>query len=361
MTPSSLAPPLFSLLAALGLAAAASGCRAAERDAHADERRALEAAAAVRLARATAGPVARPVRGTGVVRSKSGADLSFKVGGVVAAVLVDEGAAVKRGQVLARLDPTEVNAANRQARGAAIKAERDLARVKRLYASGAVAVAEQDNAETALDLARASAAAAAFNAKRATVVAPYDGRVDRRMIEPGEIAAPGRPVLHVSGRAKGAVVRLGVGDRDVLRVHEGDAARVVVDAKPDAPIAGRVSQIATIATPGAGTFDVEVKLDEAPDFLREGLTAKVEIAHDEPAAAVVPIGAIAFGRDGGASVFVVDRAAPDRGRARRVPVTVAFLADDRAALASAPFGAGAEVVEAGASGLDDGAAVRIVR
>src|SRR4029079_11327613 len=124
---------------------------------------------------------------------KSEADLSFKVGGIVAAVLVDEGAIVKRGQVLARLEPTGVHAANRQARAAAVKAERDLERVKRLYATGAVAVAEQENAETGVQLARAGAAAAAFNAKRAALVAPDDGRVDKRMIEPGEVAAPGRP------------------------------------------------------------------------------------------------------------------------------------------------------------------------
>src|SRR5262245_11963011 len=60
---------------------------------------------AVRLAPVAAGPVDRPIRGTGTVRFKSEADLSFKVGGVVSAVLVEEGAKVRKGQVLARLDP----------------------------------------------------------------------------------------------------------------------------------------------------------------------------------------------------------------------------------------------------------------
>ena len=67
----------------------------------------------MRLADVASGPVARPVRGTGVVRLKSEADLSFKVGGVIAALYVEEGAQVRRGQVLASLDPTEVDAALR--------------------------------------------------------------------------------------------------------------------------------------------------------------------------------------------------------------------------------------------------------
>jgi len=110
----------------------------------------------VSLAAVQHGPVARPIRGAGIVRQKRELDLSFKVGGVVAAVLVEEGAHVKKGQVLARLDPTEVDAADRQAREAVQKAERDLDRVRRLHASGALATAERDNAETGLALARAA-------------------------------------------------------------------------------------------------------------------------------------------------------------------------------------------------------------
>ncbi|MDB4941623.1 MAG: Membrane-fusion protein [Labilithrix sp.] len=335
-------------LAALG----ASGCSQAKADAPPETP--APAAFAVRVAEVQRGPVAHPVHGTGVVRLKNEVDLSFKVGGVVTTVLVEEGAVVKRGQVLARVDPTEVEAAFRQAKDSQVKAERDLERVKRLHASGSLPLVELQNAETGASLARAAVDAASFNAARAVIVAPDDGRVDHRAVEVGEIVSPGRPVIHFSGRSRGAVVRLGLTDRDVLRVHEGEAASVVLDARPGTTYAGRITQIATVASPGSGTFDVEVRLDEAPVDLLSGLTAKIAIEHAEAVSAVVPIGALVDGRGDSAAVFVVDG-----DRARRVPVKVAFLAQDRAALATG-LESSASVIEAGSAQLADGAHVRVV-
>jgi RND family efflux transporter MFP subunit len=254
--------------------------------------------------------------------------------------------------VLARLDPTEVEAAFRQSKEASIKAERDLERTRKLVASGALAPIELQNAETAMKLTEAGTDAAAFNASRSTIVAPEDGRIDKRFVESGEVVAPGRPVFHLSGQSKGAVVRFGVSDRDVLRIHEGDDARVVLDARPTQVILAKVSQVATVATPGAGTFDVEVKIPSSEAVL-SGLTAKVEIAHAEEVGAVVPAGAVVFGSHEDAAVFV----AQDGTHAKRVPVKVAFLDGERIALVSPLDG---KVVDTGASRLDDGARVRIV-
>jgi RND family efflux transporter MFP subunit len=285
---------------------------------------------------------------------KSEVDLSFKVGGVVAAVLVEEGATVKKGQLLARLDPTEVDAALRQAKDGQAKADRDLERVRRLHATGALPVVELQNAETGASMARASVDAAGFNAQRSAIYAPDDGRIDRRMVEPGEVMAPGRPAFHVSGRSKGAVVRLGLTDRDVLRVRDGDVARVVLDARPELDLPGKVTQIATVASPGAGTFDVEVRLDALPDGLLSGLTAKVDIRHDEVVSAVIPIGALVEGHGDQASVFVADGA-----RAKKLAVRVAFLQGDRAALLSG-LETAPRVIDSGASQLAEGSTLRIL-
>jgi RND family efflux transporter MFP subunit len=227
--------------------------------------------------------------------------------------------------------------------------------VQKLQASGSLPIADLQNAETGTAVARAAVDAAGFNAQRSAIYAPDDGRVDRRMIEPGEIMAPGRPAFRVSGRGKGAIVRLGLTDRDVLRVHEGDLARVTLDVRPDVELPAKITQLATVASPASGTFDVEVRLDTLPDGVLSGLTAKVTIRRDEAVSAVVPIASLVDGRGDSAAVFVVDGE-----RAKKVPVKVAFLQDDRAALASG-LEAESRVVEAGASQLDDGARVRLAR
>lgn len=341
------------LIAAAVLSVMLAACRGAPADAARAETAAV--VSPVRLAPVSREPVSRPIRGTGVVRLKSETDLAFKVGGVVTRVAVDEGASVKKGQVLARIDPVEVTSALRQAEETSIKAERDLERATRLAAMGAIPKMELENAVTFAKLAKAGVDAASFNAERATLVAPDDGRVDRRLVEPGAVVAPGQPVFHVSGRSKGAVVRIGLSDRDALRVRAGDVAQVVLDARPGEPLSGKVSQIATVASPGSGTFDVEIKLDAPPDGLLSGLTAKVILERvDASAVATIPVGALASGQGNEAAIFVVEG-----DRARRVPVRVAFLTEGLAALASIPDGV-ERVVEGGALKLEDGAAVRVL-
>ena len=335
------------------LAVASSGCHA-EKDAAAAPPK-NDSAIPVRLAEAQSGPVARPVRGTGTVRMKSEADLSFKTGGVITAVLVEEGATVKKGQVLARLDPTEVESSLRQAKEGQVKADRDLERVKRLYDTGALPLANYDDARTASEMSHAAVTSASFAASRSTIFAPDDGRIDRRLAESGEIAAAGRPIFHLSGRSRGAVVRIGLTDRDVLRVKEGDAATVTLDARPDPILVGTVSQIATVASPGAGTFDVEIRLESPPAALLSGLTAKVSIAHDEPAAAVVPVGALVDGRGNDAAVLVVDG-----NHVKKIPVKVAFLSGDRAVLSAFPLPPQSRVIEAGAGQIAADSIVRVL-
>jgi multidrug efflux system membrane fusion protein len=353
-SPSTRSRNVVLVLAFAGLLPA---CGRAERSARASEPSRAEAVEiAVKVAPVERSAVARSVRGTGVVRFKSEVDLAFKVGGVVTQVLVDEGARVKQGQLLARLDPTEVGAALRSTEEAVAKAERDLARVERLHAAGALPVVQRDDAETALRLARAAHDAAAFNAQRSAVIAPEDGRIERRRIDVGEVVAPGAPVFHLSGRSRGAVVRLALVDRDALAVREQDAAQVRLDARPEGPpLLGHVAQIATTATPGAGTFDVEIKLDAPPDGLLSGLTAKVELTRPCPGLVALPTAALVDGRGDRASVFVVEG-----GKARRVGVRVAFFQGVSALVEGGPLDGAAHVVETGAAQLEDGVAVRIV-
>lgn len=339
---------------AAALAAAAAGCSGA----HATPAPAPEADAAVpvRVAPVARGPVERPVRAAGVVAARDERDLAFKVGGVVARVEVREGERVRRGQVLAALDATQVAAGARQAREALAKAERDLDRARTLRAADAVSPAALEDAETGARVARAAADAAEFEVRTATLVSPDDGWVDRRLVEPGEIVAPGRPILRVSGRSGGFVVRASLPDRDVLGLAAGDAATVTLDARPGEPIPGRVSDVARSATRGTGTYGVEIRLDAArtPADLLSGLTAKVEIARTVAVDAAVPLAALRDADGATGSVFVVDGE-----RARRVPVRIAFLYGDLAVLSRGPAGHDAVVTE-GAARLADGARVRLV-
>jgi RND family efflux transporter MFP subunit len=331
------------------LAACAPQARAAQGAA------AEAAAIPVRLAAVAPGPVSHPIRASGTVATKNGWDLGFKVGGLLAAVEVREGDRVARGQVLARLDPTELAAGVRQAREGLEKARRDADRIETLVAGDSAPRTAADDSRTARAVAEAQLAAAEFNLRHATLVAPDDGWVDLRLAEPGEVVSPGRPVLRVSGVGRGFVVRAALPDRDVLGLRPGTPAAVTLDASAGRPLAARVTEVARSAGRGTGTYQVELAIDApAGGALLSGLTAKVEIARTAAAEGTVPLSAVVDGDGEAGAVFAVDG-----GVARRIPVRIALLLGERAVVASGLAGVD-RVVTDGAPQLSDGARVRVV-
>lgn len=273
--------------------------------------------------------------------------------GVVTAVLVEEGARVRRGQALARIDATEVTSGVQQAKESVAKAERDLERARKLHASGAIPLIEVQNAETGAAVSRAGLAAASFNAARATLIAPDDGVVDSRRIEVGEVVSPGRPVFQLSGRSRGWVVKVGLPDGEVMGIREGEPARVRVDAGDFGELRGHVREVSNASSARTGTFEVEVAIDDAPDGLRSGLSAKVEIDRSERPVVHVPISAVAGVRGSDGAVFVLDGE-----QVKRVPVVVSGLVGSRALLSRGPA-PGAMVVTEGAAKLADGSRVKL--
>jgi membrane fusion protein, multidrug efflux system len=319
------------------------------------ERNGASTPIAVRAAPVTDTVLARPIVGDGTVAPKDAIALSFKAGGVVARIMVDPGDPVRRGQLLASLDLKEIDAGLSKARSAVRKAERDLARTQRLYLDSVATQAQWEDSETAAEQARADWNAAAFNRRYAVIVAPSDGTILQRSAEPGENVSPGAPVLVLGSRARGNVVQVGLADRDVVSLRKGDPAAVRFDAFPGESFPGKVNEIAAAADAGTGTYQVEIALDDG-GRLTAGLVGRVEIRPSRGApATLVPVEAILEADGDEATVYVLS---PDRSRAERRRVTVAFLNGSQVAVAKGLEDAGAVVTD-GAAYLDDGSAVRV--
>ncbi len=308
----------------------------------------------VRVAAVERGTLDSPLRGSGTLGARHELDMSFKVGGVVSQVLVEAGARVRKGQPLAVIDATELQAQLTSARQTLDKAERDAARVKSLHEQGSLPLVEAQNTATGLELARAAVESAQFNVLHSKLVAPENGVIDKRLISAGEVVAPGRPVFHLSTSGSGPVARVNLTDRDILAVKLGDRAEVTLDARPEQILRAHVTQIASMASTGVGTFPVELTVDDpTARTLPSGLTIKARIAHQELDAVRVPVSALVEGRGRDASVYVLDG-----DKAKLVPVRVRRLLGDQALLAeNATL---TSVVVSGASMLHDGALVRVV-
>jgi membrane fusion protein, multidrug efflux system len=299
------------------------------------------------------------VRTVGLLTPKDEARLAFKVSGVIESIRVEEGAAVKAGQLLAILKQAEIGSAVEQARQAADKAARDLARGKALYADGVATEEQVQDLTTAARVAAAALRSAEFNARYTRIEAPADGVVLRKLAEPNELVQPGQPVLVLGGNGRGWIVRTSLADRDVVRVRLGDAVQLAFDAWPGRAFSGRISNVSSAAEPATGTFPVEIQVEAGAEHFVQGLVAKVSLAPQAgpaPATPVVPLQALLEANGDQAFVFVVDVAAQ---RAHRVAVHIGRLADARVEVVDG-LKAGEQVVVDGAAFLVDGEAVRLV-
>ncbi|MEO8444223.1 MAG: efflux RND transporter periplasmic adaptor subunit [Gammaproteobacteria bacterium] len=305
----------------------------------------------------TTGPASPPVLTSGVITTGEELKLSFKVGGIVRRVAVEEGQAVRAGQTLAELELTEVEAQVEQARQLSAKAQRDLARSTKLRADEVISEEELEGLRTQAAVAGAGLRAAEFNRKFSRILASRDGVVLRKLVEEREFVQPGQAVVVIGPSAAGYIVRAGLSDRDVVRLRLGDPATITLDAFPGQVLKGSITVLPGAADAGSGLFEIQVGLAATPLKLVSGLAARLRIdpvAAGEVTLPYAPIAAVIEADGDRGAVFVVRD-----GVAHRRAVRIAFIAPTSVAIAEG-LEAGEFVATDGALYLQDGEQVQIV-
>lgn len=334
-------PPVLLSVSLFGIA----GCNGG-----ADDHQPAEPAR-VRVKPAVAGPAAPTIRTNGVLANKDEIRLSFKVGGVIRQLSVNEGNRVRKGQQLAQIEQAEIDAQVEQAAQVYEKARRDAERGERLYTDKVISLEQLQDLRTRLAMDQAALNSASYNRKYAAIVAPYDGVVLRRLAQERELVQAGSPILVLGAEDRGFVVRAGLADREIVQVKLGDAAEVRFDALPGRVLTGKITEVSGAAAADSGMFGIEVSLDPSELPLKSGLVAKVAVV---PATAragervYVPIAAIVEGNGRVARVFVLDGK-----HVRRREVHVDFI-DGEAVALQAGLELGEQVITDGAQYLEDG-------
>ena len=343
----------LAAIAALALLAACSG-----RQAPADRE---SPPAAVRAAPVESVAVAQQTRAVGVLAPRDELRLAFKVGGMVDTVRVEAGDVVRKGQLLAELKRAEIDAAVDQAAESVEKARRDLERAQQLRRDEVATEEQVQDLTTAYNVARANLDATRFNAGFARIEAPADGIVFERLARGGELVQAGQPVIVLGSTTSGWVVRVGLADRDAVRMELGTVASVSFDAFPGQAFAGKVTRIGAAADRQTGTFEVEIAVEPQGARFARGLVAKVTLplaplAGVAPSATVVPITALVDADGAHATVYVLDT---DNKTARRKDVTLGAILGEQV-IVTAGLVPGEPVITDGAAWLTDGRSVRVV-
>jgi len=338
-----------------------------------------EAAIPVTVATVTTADIAGTFEAGGVVQARTTATIMARILAPVLDVHVVPGDRVRAGQVLIVLDGRDLGAHARSARAAALAADQGVTaaaserqgadaaltlaratyeRIAGLHARRSATAQEFDDATGALRAAEARAAGAAARAQAAVsgvegaraaseaagttesfarITAPFAGVVTEKMVEPGNMAAPGTPLMRLED-TRGFRLDVRVDESRIGRIAPGAIVPVSLDSGSDGAtttISGIVAEVGRAVDADARAFLVKITLPETPG-LRSGMFGRAHFSAQARRALTVPAGALVH-RGQVTSVFVVEK---DIARVRLVNVSgtevLAGLSDGDVVIVAAP-------------------------
>jgi multidrug efflux system membrane fusion protein len=265
--------------------------------------------------------VSFPIHTSGMLGSKTEMKLSFKTGGIISNILVEEGQSVKRGQELARLNLSEIEAQVNQASLALEKANRDLHRAKNLYNDSVATLEQLQNAQTAVEYANSQLQIARFNKEYSVIVAPANGKILKKLAEPNEVIAPGHPLFLFGSSESDWVLRTALPDVDIVKIQLNDSAKVSFDAFPSQTYRAVVSEMAKSSDPYTGTYEVELRMIRENDHFISGLIGAADIIPAKKETCFgLPVGVLHDANDMSGFVYIVTDSTYERKKVEIVQI-----------------------------------------
>lgn len=304
----------------------------------------------------------------GEVRARLEPELAFRIGGKVAKRLVDVGARVKAGQSLAELDPEDMrlqlDAARAQVSAAEanlqlVRVERD--RYKTLMERQLISRSQYDNAENLyragearLQQIKAEFKVANNQAGYALLRATLDGVIAMRMLEAGQVVAPGQTVFTLAADGEREVL-ISLPEQALERIKVGQTVEVELWAQPDQRFQGHIRELAPAADAKSRTFAARVAFTEGKVPAELGQSARVFIRAEGDVPLAVPLSALTAEK-GTPYVWVVDK---NTSKLLRNPVRIGAYAETSVQILSG-LKASDWVVAAGVQVLRESQSVRPV-
>jgi membrane fusion protein (multidrug efflux system) len=308
---------------------------------------------AVTAAEAVNEKVERRIDITGTLAAWEEATVSIEAEGRLAAVTRDLGDRVRKGDVLARVDPVEYEWRNAQAEAELKAAGADFKRQEELFKKNLSARQQLDDAKRRLDVAGAAADLARKKLLDTSLKAPFDGFVSRRMVNAGEYIRAGTAAFHVVMTTP-LKFRGDVPERHVYDVRKGDEVLAYIEARgEEEPLKGRIARVGASVALDTRSFPVEAEVENPAGAIKPGTFARLSIlTKTMNDALTIPESAISFFA-GNPRVFVIRD-----GRAQERVIMTGGKVRDRV-LVTGGLKAGEKVAASGVELLTEGRAVQV--
>ena len=287
------------VLAVFFLAACQPG--ADDTEAAADETPAIP----VETASPTRGDILAVYSGTAPVEAFADATVIAKVGGEVREILIEEGADVKNGDVLARLDGDRLRLEVEQADANLRKLQREFKRNVDLNKRGLISDGEFEKIQYEMEALQATFDLATLELSYTEIRAPIDGVISERFIKLGNTIDVNAATFQVTSLDP-LISYLHVPEREYRRIDPGQDAAIHVDALAGQKFAAVVSRVSPVVDPDTGTFKISIEVSDPSRRLKPGMFGRISIVYDMHANAMqIPRSAI-IEEAGQSAVYVID-------------------------------------------------------
>lgn len=253
---------------------------------------------------------------SGTVEEENGIPLSFTCGGTITSLTVNVGDRVRKGQLIASVDPTSARNSHDMALAALHQAEDAYARMKQLHDKGSLPDMQWVETQSKLSQAVSAEKIARKNLSDCNLYAPSAGVVSEKQAEVGQNAAPGIPVVKIV-TVKRLNVKMSVPEQEMAGIKLKARADIQVPALHDRHYTGTVTEKGVVADPVSRSYSVKVLIDAPDEALLSGMVTKVAIVTEpQDRSVVIPSNLLQLGDDNSYFVYV-----DEKGKARRRTVT----------------------------------------
>ena len=291
--------------------------------------------------------------------------ISFKVGGQITKLNVVEGARVKKGDLIAEIDPRDYKIAEQSARARYEQTKAEAGRYKRLWEKGSVAKSDYDKKRASYLEAKAAWEDAANNLKDTKLKAPFSGYYGKKLVEVGQEIKANEPITTLSNLSVIEVATT-IPEKLAVRYNDFDSYEVEFDAYPGVKIPATLKEMAKIPT--AEGYPLRLYLthnnNKSKIKITAGMSCKVNIKlknsnGDESSQIIIPFSAVFEGEtDNVPSVWILE--GKDTLTVKKQHVKLGgFVGRDNVNIESG-LKAGERIVVAGAKRLVEGQKVKIL-
>lgn len=274
--------PLWYIVAFLSAVLFLCGCKEEEHQGTARERLPQ---VEVTVAQVRQVPVADQRELLGTVESKYRAEISAKVSGTITDLPVVLGSEVAKGELLLQISAGEIDARLQQSQAQLHQARRNLEREKKLLAKNAATPESVKSLGESLAIAEAAYQEARVIQSYTRIEAPFAGRVTKKLVNIGDLATVGKPLLNIEDESL-MQVTTDIPEALILKVKQGEVLSVAIPSA-GLTVTGTVAEVAPTADPATRSGQVKLTIASNPD-LRSGQFARVTLAMQEAKTLTVP-------------------------------------------------------------------------